>query len=167
VTSPTLYGIRHHGPGSARSLRDALIELSPDVVLIEGPPEADGLVELAGDPEMQPPVALLAYVPGEPGSAAFWPFAEFSPEWQAMKYALDAGVPVRFCDLPAAHQLALRDGPERERSTSCARFPGSSAGRRRVSCCRVGMEWGRLCDPSQTRGCCARCSRRGPSSGRP
>ena len=107
MTSPTLYGIRHHGPGSARSLRDALIELSPDVVLIEGPPEADGLVELAGDPQMQPPVALLGYVPGEPGTAAFWPFAVFSPEWQAIRYALGAGIPVRFCDLPAAYQLAM------------------------------------------------------------
>ncbi len=108
-----VFGIRHHGPGSARSLRDALAERKPDVVLIEGPPEADGLVPLVADPEMRPPVALLAYVPGEPGRAAFWPFAEFSPEWQAMKYAQDAGVPVRFCDLPAAHQLALRDGPGR------------------------------------------------------
>jgi hypothetical protein len=107
VTSPALYGIRHHGPGSARSLREALLELGPDVVLIEGPPEADGLVELAGDPEMRPPVALLGYVPGEPKTAAFWPFAVFSPEWQAIRYALGAGIPVRFCDLPAAHQLAM------------------------------------------------------------
>ena len=102
-----LYGIRHHGPGSARSLRQALAELEPDVVLIEGPPEADGLVELAGEEEMRPPVALLGYVPGEPKTAAFWPFAVFSPEWQAIRYALGAGVPVRFCDLPAAHQLAM------------------------------------------------------------
>ena len=104
-----LYGIRHHGPGSARSLREALGELSPDVVLIEGPPEADALVGLAGDPEMRPPAALLGYVPGEPKLAAFWPFAVFSPEWQAIRYALGAGVPVRFCDLPAAHQLAMAD----------------------------------------------------------
>ena len=103
------YGIRHHGPGSARSLREALAELGPDVVLIEGPPEADGLVGLAGDPEMAPPVALLGYVPGEPKTAAFWPFAVFSPEWQAITYALGAGIPVRFCDLPAAHQLAMAD----------------------------------------------------------
>jgi hypothetical protein len=103
-----IYGIRHHGPGSARSVRAALAEQRPDVVLIEGPPEADGLVELVADPEMQPPVALLGYVPGEPQQAAFWPFAVFSPEWQAIRYALGAGVPVRFCDLPAAYQLAMR-----------------------------------------------------------
>ncbi len=115
MTGPALYGIRHHGPGSARSLREALAELEPDVVLIEGPPEADGLVELARDPEMQPPVALLGYVPGEPKTAAFWPFAVFSPEWQAIRYALGAGVPVRFCDLPAAHQLAMA-GSRRQQS---------------------------------------------------
>ena len=104
-----IFGVRHHGPGSARSLRAALAEQRPDVVLIEGPPEADGLVGLAADPEMSPPVALLGYVPGEAGQAAFWPFAVFSPEWQAIRYALDAGVPVRFCDLPAANQLVLRE----------------------------------------------------------
>ena len=105
-----VYGIRHHGPGSARSLRAALAEQQPDVVLIEGPPEADRLLELAADEEMRPPVALLGYVPGEPKKAAFWPFAVFSPEWQAIRYALGAGVPARFFDLPAAHQLAMGDG---------------------------------------------------------
>ena len=108
-----LFGIRHHGPGSARSLRDALAELEPDIVLIEGPPEADGLVKLAGDPQMRPPVALLGYVPGQPKTAAFWPFAVFSPEWQAIRYALAAGLEVRFCDLPAAHLLAMA-GPDAE-----------------------------------------------------
>src|SRR5438093_1383940 len=108
-TGATLYGVRHHGPGSARSVRAALAAQRPDVVLIEGPPEADGLVALAADEQMRPPVALLGYVPGEARQAVFWPFAVFSPEWQAIRYALGAGVPVRFCDLPAAHQLAMRD----------------------------------------------------------
>jgi len=109
-----LYGIRHHGPGSARSVRAALAAQRPDVVLIEGPPEAGELVALAADPQMRPPVALLGYVPGESRKAAFWPFAVFSPEWQAIRYALDADVPVRFCDLPAAHQLAMAVNGERE-----------------------------------------------------
>ena len=117
MTGPALYGIRHHGPGSARSLREALAELEPDVVLIEGPPEADGLLELVRDPQMRPPVALLGYVPGQPKTAAFWPFAVFSPEWQAIRYALRAGVPVRFCDLPAAHQLAMADSRRQQSRT--------------------------------------------------
>ncbi len=36
-----VFGIRHHGPGSARSLSAALESLAPDVVLIEGPSDAD------------------------------------------------------------------------------------------------------------------------------
>jgi hypothetical protein len=101
-----LFGIRHHGPGSARALATALAELQPDIVLIEGPPEADKIVELAADEGMEPPVALLAYAVDDSTRAAFWPFAVFSPEWQAIRHALAAGVPVRFCDLPAAHQFA-------------------------------------------------------------
>ncbi|MEV4250604.1 DUF5682 family protein, partial [Streptosporangium canum] len=116
--SVSVLGVRHHGPGSARSLRDELERLKPDIVLIEGPPEADGLVELAKDPGLEPPVALLAHVPGEPSKAAFWPFAVFSPEWQAIRHAVEAGIPVRFCDLPAAHSLAAEReepaGPEEE-----------------------------------------------------
>jgi hypothetical protein len=116
----TLYGVRHHGPGSARSLREALSTQRPDVILIEGPPEADSLLDLANDPEMRPPVALVATVdrqsvPGEPppttpahSTSAFWPFAVFSPEWQAITYALESGIPARFCDLPAANQLAMK-----------------------------------------------------------
>ena len=76
----TVFGIRHHGPGSARSLERALEELQPDTVLIEGPPEADALIELADRQDMAPPVALLTYVPDEPARAAFYPFARFSPE---------------------------------------------------------------------------------------
>jgi hypothetical protein len=85
-------------------VRRELERLRPDAILIEGPPEADALVTLA--PGLEPPVALLAHVPGEPSRAAFWPFAAFSPEWQAILYGTSAGIPVRFCDLPAAHSLA-------------------------------------------------------------
>ncbi|TCM48894.1 DUF5682 family protein [Kribbella sp. VKM Ac-2568] len=108
-----LFGIRHHGPGSARALAAALTELQPDVVLIEGPPEADKVVELAASEEMVPPVALLAYAVDDSTRAAFWPFAVFSPEWQAIRHALAAGVPVRFCDLPAAYQFGSLDRSER------------------------------------------------------
>ncbi|MGW6197173.1 DUF5682 family protein [Kribbella sp. NPDC055110] len=105
-----LLGIRHHGPGSARAVATALAELRPDVVLIEGPPEADKIVELAASEEMEPPVALLAYAVDDSTRAAFWPFAVFSPEWQAVRYGLAAGVPVRFCDLPAAQQFGSAGG---------------------------------------------------------
>ncbi|WP_259670308.1 DUF5682 family protein [Streptomyces sp. ID38640] len=109
---PVLLGVRHHGPGSARAVRAALEQCTPAAVLIEGPPEADALVPLAAHEEMRPPVALLAHAQDDPGRAAFWPLAEFSPEWVAMRWALEHGVPVRFIDLPAAHSLAGGDDGE-------------------------------------------------------
>ncbi|WP_338931947.1 DUF5682 family protein [Streptomyces netropsis] len=108
--TPVLLGVRHHGPGSARAVTAALDQCAPSAVLIEGPPEADAIVHLAADPGMRPPVALLAHATDDPGRAAFWPFAEFSPEWVAIRWALAHDVPVRFIDLPAAHSLALNHG---------------------------------------------------------
>ncbi|MER8116781.1 DUF5682 family protein [Streptomyces sp. NPDC094031] len=107
---PLLLGVRHHGPGSARAVRAALDAARPATVLIEGPPEADALIPLAADPELRPPVALLAHAVDEPGRSAFWPFAAFSPEWVAVRWALEHGVPARFIDLPAAHTLAWDPG---------------------------------------------------------
>ncbi|UUU37010.1 DUF5682 family protein [Streptomyces sp. CA-210063] len=102
---PLLLGVRHHGPGSARAVRAALEAARPRVVLIEGPPEADALIPLAADEDMRPPVALLAHAVDEPGRSSFWPLAEFSPEWVAIRWALAHGVPARFIDLPATHSL--------------------------------------------------------------
>ena len=104
--STHIFGIRHHGPGSARSLRQALETLQPDIILVEGPPDGDGMLPLLVHPEMKPPVALLVYVPDQPQRAVYYPFAVFSPEWQAICYGLSRGVPVRFMDLPQMYQLA-------------------------------------------------------------
>ncbi|MFI8518321.1 DUF5682 family protein [Streptomyces sp. NPDC085481] len=106
---PLVLGVRHHGPGSARAVAAALEAGRPKAVLVEGPPEADGLVALAAEEEMRPPVALLAHAVDDPGRAAFWPLAEFSPEWVAIRWALAHGAEVRFVDLPAAHTLAATD----------------------------------------------------------
>jgi hypothetical protein len=107
-----VFPIRHHGPGSARALGASLREWQPDIVLIEGPPEADPVLALAAAEEMRPPVALLAYLPGRPGVSSFYPFAGWSPEWIALRYALGAGVPVRMIDLPAGVMLEPAPDPD-------------------------------------------------------
>ncbi|MBA2284544.1 MAG: hypothetical protein H0W02_03585, partial [Ktedonobacteraceae bacterium] len=100
-----IFGVRHHGPGCARSLRAALHALEPDIVLVEGPPDAQAVLRLLTHDEMRPPVALLIYAPDDPKSAVYYPFTHFSPEWQALRYALERGIPARFMDLPQACQL--------------------------------------------------------------
>ena len=101
-----LFGIRHHGPGSARSLIQALEQLAPDCLLIEGPPEADALIPMIAQADMEPPVALLLYAKDAPAHAVFYPFARYSPEWQALRYGLRHNIATCFFDLPVTYRLA-------------------------------------------------------------
>lgn len=104
----TVLGVRHHGPGSARAVVARLDELRPDVVLLEGPADADALAQHVADPDLVPPVALLGCSVETPALSAFWPMAAFSPEWQTLLWAVKNEVPVRFFDLPAATLLGLQ-----------------------------------------------------------
>lgn len=106
------FGIRHHGPGCAGSLLRALQQWRPQLVLIEGPSDAEvaEILPLAADAGMKPPVAFYVYRPDQPGRHSHYPFAEFSPEWVALRHCAGSAVPVRFIDLPMCHQLA--DPPE-------------------------------------------------------
>jgi Family of unknown function (DUF5682) len=100
------FGIRHHGPGSARRLIEALGALQPTCVLIEGPVDASDLLPMLASPEMVLPVALLTYAEDAPSMASFFPFAEYSPEYQAVVWSVRRGIAPRFIDLPAADRLS-------------------------------------------------------------
>ncbi|MFK7917786.1 MAG: DUF5682 family protein [Ilumatobacter sp.] len=108
----TLLGIRHHGPGSARSVLRALDALEPDVLLVEAPADVESALAWIGEPGLTPPVALLGYVANEPGRALFAPFASFSPEWQAVAWANERDVAVRAIDLPMAVTFAANADDE-------------------------------------------------------
>jgi hypothetical protein len=112
-----VFGVRHQGPGCARSLVAALHRLAPDKVLVEGPPDAQEVLPLVIHPQLCPPVALLVYAIEAPRHAAFYPFTDYSPEWQALRYAYQRGIPARFIGLPQAVSLAAA----LERETSAGR----------------------------------------------
>ncbi|MCK1360684.1 DUF5682 family protein [Bradyrhizobium sp. 199] len=106
----SLFGIRHHGPGSARRLVEALDALKPVAVLIEGPADASELLPMLADPDMVTPVALLTYAEDDPANASFFPFAGYSPEYQAARWAVRHGATLRFIDLPASDRLGAAAG---------------------------------------------------------
>lgn len=110
-----IYGIRHHGPGSSRRLVRALATFQPDIILVEGPPDAQDQMGWVQHIAMEPPVALLVYNPDFLQQATFYPFVSYSPEWQALKYGWQNEVPVRWCDLPMSHQFVLRAAEEEAR----------------------------------------------------
>jgi hypothetical protein len=85
----------------------ALDEIQPDAILLEGPIEAESLLPLATHREMRPPVAMLVYKADDLSQTVFYPFADFSPEWQSIHYAHQNNIHLRFMDLPQTHQMAL------------------------------------------------------------
>ena len=95
-----VYGIRHHGPGSALRLREALIELQPDVILVEGPVDAEATLRKLSVRQVDPPVALTALDKNSKTLQAYYPFAHYSPEWIAILFAAEHEVPIHFIDLP-------------------------------------------------------------------
>lgn len=100
------FPVRHHSPRAAAVLRRAFDETPPALILVEGPSDATPLIEVLVDPETRPPVAILGYrTDGTPGSTA-WPFASYSPEYQALLWAKEHGVPARFIDLTVGQSLA-------------------------------------------------------------
>ena len=107
-----LLGIRHHGPGSARSVVDALDQLEPSIVLVESPAETTAAFRWIGEPGLDPPVALLGHVIDDPRRAVFAPLASFSPEWQAVRWANERGAPVEAIDLPLTNTLAAGEADE-------------------------------------------------------
>ncbi len=105
-------GVRHHGPGSARSVVRALDEFEPTAVLVELPADCEAALSWVAHPQLQPPVALLGHVVDQPHRAAFLPFASFSPEWQAFRWARAHDAELRAIDLPLSMALARSDDAE-------------------------------------------------------
>ncbi|MFJ9591417.1 DUF5682 family protein [Streptomyces virginiae] len=95
---PYLIGVRHHSPALAAVVPDLLDASGADVVCVELPADFQPWLEHLADPETVAPVALAGT--GEDGRLAFYPFADFSPELAAVRWARRSGAAVLCCDLP-------------------------------------------------------------------
>lgn len=102
-SAPYLVGVRHHAPSLAAAVPALLDGAEPEVLLVELPAEMQPWLPWLGHEETRAPVALAA-APGDGsgGGPAFYPFADFSPELAAVRWAARRGVPVVACDLPLA-----------------------------------------------------------------
>ncbi|MEU1122195.1 DUF5682 family protein [Streptomyces sp. NPDC005899] len=115
--SPFLIGVRHHAPSLAAVLPALLDAAAPDILLVELPAEFQPWLSWLAHEETEAPVALAAVPADGPGSAgeqgpAFYPFADFSPELVALRWAADNGVPAVACDLPLADRAWAGGGPD-------------------------------------------------------
>ncbi|MGW0034801.1 vWA domain-containing protein [Streptomyces sp. NPDC003314] len=123
--TPYLLGVRHHSPALAAVVPALLDEAGAEVVCVELPADFRPWLEHLADPETVAPVALAGT--GEGGRLAFYPFADFSPELAAVRWARDHGAEVVCCDLPLSDPGWSATGPDRERDGDTDDLPGIDA----------------------------------------
>lgn len=104
-----VFGVRHLSPAGAKHLVDFLDEIDPTAVLIEGPSDASGEIRHLVHATTKPPVAILAFTEEVPVQTVLWPFAVYSPEYQAMKWAQKHGAYAAFIDLPSSSAVCLQE----------------------------------------------------------
>jgi hypothetical protein len=105
--SPHIFGVRHLSPGGAFHLRQFLETLQPTAVLVEGLSDANDQIEHFTHSGTIPPIAILAYTEELPVRTLLYPFAEYSPEYQALLWAKEHGALAEFIDLPSDVMLKL------------------------------------------------------------
>ncbi|MDX3589975.1 DUF5682 family protein [Streptomyces sp. ID03-2B] len=125
--APFLIGVRHHAPSLAAALPELLDAAAPDVLLVELPAEFQPWLSWLAHEETEAPVALAAVPAAGPAGErgpAFYPFADFSPELVALRWAARNGVPAVACDLPLTDRAWSEGGP----GASSEPVPGEGLG---------------------------------------
>ncbi|MER8185015.1 DUF5682 family protein [Kitasatospora sp. NPDC094015] len=120
---PYLIGVRHHSPALAAAVPALLDAAGAEVVCVELPADFQDWLPHLADPQTLAPVALAGTGPN--GQLGFYPFADFSPELAALRWARERGATVLCCDLPMGDPgwSAGGAGPTAERPDA-AQQPG-------------------------------------------
>lgn len=120
VHQPSVFGVRHLSPAGAWYVREFLDRIQPRLVLIEGPSDFNDLIGELASERVLPPVAVMAYTKELPIQTILYPFAVYSPEYQAIRWAVEHGCECRFCDLPSEVFLGLEDQKRRRQAEQYA-----------------------------------------------
>src|SRR5215471_9312065 len=121
------FGVRHFSPAGALHLRRFLEEKRPVIVFIEGPSDATNQLKHLVHEKTRPPVAVLAFTKTRPVRTIVCPMASYSPEWIALRWALENRREVRFIDLPAAVFIEMHKREEQAALTAAQDAPPSTA----------------------------------------
>ncbi|NNN31819.1 VWA domain-containing protein [Streptomyces sp. S3(2020)] len=113
---PYLLGVRHHSPALAAAVPALLDACGAEVVCVELPTDFQPWLTHLGAPGTLAPVALAGA--GEGGRLGFYPFADFSPELAAIRWARERGARVVCCDLPMSDPRWTAEAGDTRRSAA-------------------------------------------------
>ncbi|MFO0999893.1 MAG: DUF5682 family protein [Planctomycetaceae bacterium] len=104
---PFLIGVRHHSAAMAKVIPALLDQFSPDVILLELPPEFAPWLSWLAHTETRAPVALSG-CDASGQHLSFYPLADFSPELATIRWAAQHSVPIEPIDLPISDRTYER-----------------------------------------------------------
>ena len=111
-----LIGVRHHSAALAANMRTLLESANPAALYIEMPPELEPWLQYLGHRQTQAPIVLAATREGR--ESAFYPFADFSPELAALRWAIEHQRDVFAIDAPYACEFEAHEAkPEAKERT--------------------------------------------------
>lgn len=160
--APVLYyPVRHHSPVCAWHLERAMERYRPELVLVEGPENANDLISILASPETRAPVALYYAYRDDAGIlraaehsedglpsdsyACYYPFLDQSPELAALRLAERMGIPARFMDLSYGEILAATQaGVGLRKEEAAASYANDSY-------LAPELLWKRVCEKTGTR----------------
>ncbi len=102
------FPIRHHSPVCSYQLKKTAERFSPDIILIEGPSDANELIPVLTAEDTVLPAAIYYFYKDKKKLVSedaedhrcYYPFVNSSPELNALKLAKELGIKARFIDLP-------------------------------------------------------------------
>ncbi len=109
MATPIFFGVRHLSPAAAYYVRQELDKVRPDIVLIEGPSDLNDEMKWFCHSQTKLPAAILAYTQQTPIRTLLYPFAVYSPEYQAILWAYENNIACKFMDLPSNVFLGIRE----------------------------------------------------------
>lgn len=114
------FPVRHHSPVCSWQLIRFMDMYQPDIVLIEGPVNANELIPVLTAEDTKLPAAFYCYYkdrkkfisPDAEDYKCYYPFQYSSPEYNAAVEAKKHGIPARFIDLPYSDILIAASGSD-------------------------------------------------------
>ncbi|WBW96982.1 DUF5682 family protein [Oceanirhabdus sp. W0125-5] len=113
------FPVRHHSPVCTYHLKQTIEKYKPDAILIEGPSNANNLIDGLTHEDSKPPLSIYytytdskKLLDDEKGKyMCYYPMLKHSPEYFALKHGQEKGIHVEFIDLPYEEiLLASKEG---------------------------------------------------------
>ena len=98
------FPVRHHSPACAFHLKKIIEEFKPETILIEGPSDANFLMEYMIDENTIAPFCIYSsYIDkSKEKCRSYYPFLDYSPEFVAIKKSHELKINCSFIDMPFA-----------------------------------------------------------------